>query len=210
MEFYEGSALKRLIETRWSGHYDSVNHVHNYYDDLIKALEIVSKSRTKKMASDDRALAHGLLHQMEGNGNDDLFIFTNCMLMKVLKPINIIVKRLQSSSENIVSALSVVDAVRDDLKSTREVLEDETCAEMVENYLKSAHITNVQTVQKRNSSIPSRFNQFIVLEPLPSEKVRRLKLEVFAESLDLIEAEFEGRFASENIELWKAMEALSL
>ena len=84
LEFYEGSARKRFIETRWSGHYDSVNHVHNNYGDLIKVLEIVSKSRTKKVASDDRALAHGLLHQMEGNGNDDLFIFTNCMLMKVL------------------------------------------------------------------------------------------------------------------------------
>ena len=99
-----------------------MNHVHNNYGDLIKALEIVSKSRTKKAASDDRALAHGLLHQMEGNGNDDLFIFTNCMLMKVLKPINIIVKQLQSSSENIISALSVVNAVRDDLKSTQEVV----------------------------------------------------------------------------------------
>ena len=37
-EFYEGSALKRLIETRWSGHYDSVNHVHNNYGDLINTL----------------------------------------------------------------------------------------------------------------------------------------------------------------------------
>ena len=156
LEFYEGSALKRLIETRWSGHYGNVNHVHNNYGDLIKALEIVSQSRTKKVASDDRTLAHGLLHEIEGNGNDD-----------------------------IVAALSVVNAVMDDLKSTREVLEDETCAEMVENYRKSAHITNVQTVQKRNNSIPSRFNQFIVLEPLPSENVRRSKLEVFAESLDL-------------------------
>ena len=115
LEFYEGSALKRIIETGWPGHYDSVSHVHNNYGDLIKALEIASKSRTKKVASDDRALAHGLLlHQMEGNGNDDLFIFTNCMLMKVLKPINITVKQLQSSIEYIVSALSVVDAVRDD------------------------------------------------------------------------------------------------
>ena len=127
LEFYEGSALKRLIETRWSGHHDSVNHVHNNYGDLIKALEIVSKSRTKKVASDDRTLAHGLLHQMEENGNNDLFIFTNCMLMEVLKPINIIVKQLQSSSEDIVTALSVVNAVRDDLKSTRDVLEDEIC-----------------------------------------------------------------------------------
>ena len=74
LKFYEGSALKRLIETGWTGHYNSMNHAHNNYGDLIKVLEIVSKSRTKKVASNDRMSVHGLLHEMEGNGNDYLFI----------------------------------------------------------------------------------------------------------------------------------------
>ena len=48
-------------------------------------------------------------------------------------------------------------------------------------------------------------------KPLPfdSENVQHPKLEVFKEPLDLIESEFERRFVSENIKLWKAMEALS-
>ena len=97
LEFYDGSALKRLIETRWSGHYDSTNHACKNYGDLIQAL-IVSKSKSKKLASNERALAHGLLHQMEGDDDDDLFIFTNCMLMEALKLINSIVKQLQTSA----------------------------------------------------------------------------------------------------------------
>ena len=37
-ESYDGTALKRLIETRWSGHYESTWHVNNNYGDLIQAL----------------------------------------------------------------------------------------------------------------------------------------------------------------------------
>ena len=104
LERNEGSALKRLIETRWSGHFESVSHINNNYGDITHALAGTSKS--KKLDSEDRAPAFGLLHQMCGNNN--LFIFLNCMLTEILKPVNIIVKQLQSSSENIVSALSVV------------------------------------------------------------------------------------------------------
>ena len=65
-------------------------------------------------------------------------------------------------------------------------------------------------MQRRTISAPTRFNDFIITEPIPSENIaQRSKLEIFAESLDLLEAEFERRFASENTELWKAMEALS-
>ena len=138
LEFYDGSALKRLIETRWSGHYDSVNQVYKNYGDLIQALQMVSKSKSKKLDSEDRALARGLFHQMEGDSNDDLFIFTNCMPMEELKPVNIIVKQLQSSSENIVSALSVIHAVRDYLKSTREVVDETKCESMAEKIRKFA------------------------------------------------------------------------
>ena len=103
LECYEGSALKRLIETRWSEHFESVSHINNNYGDITHALAGASKS--KKLDSEDRALAFGLLHQMCGNNN--LFIFLNCILTEILKPANIIVKQLQSSSENIVSALSL-------------------------------------------------------------------------------------------------------
>ena len=37
LEGYEGTALKRLIATRWSGHHDSTNHVNKNYKDIIHA-----------------------------------------------------------------------------------------------------------------------------------------------------------------------------
>ena len=101
LEGYEGTALKRLIATRWSGHHDGTNHVNKNYKDIIHALRLASTN--KKLKSEDRALAIGLLSQMEGDGEDESFVLVNCMLVQVLKPINIVVKQSQSSHENLSS-----------------------------------------------------------------------------------------------------------
>ena len=104
-EYYDGSPLKRLIETRWSYHFDSAVHINNNYSDITYALALAVKSR--HLNSEDKALALGLFSQI----SNDPFPFFNCMLLKVLKPINVIVKQLQSSNEDIVSALTVINAV---------------------------------------------------------------------------------------------------
>ena len=88
LESYDGTALKRLIETRWSGLYESKKHVNNNYSDLIQAYLVASKN--KKLSEEDKAQAIGLLNQMDDDENHS-FVFINCMLMKVLNPINIIV-----------------------------------------------------------------------------------------------------------------------
>ena len=104
-EYYDGSPLKRLIETRWSYHFDSAVHINNNYNDITYALALAVKSG--QFNSEDKALALGLFSQI----SNDPFPFFNCMLLKVLKPINVIVKQLQSSNEDIVSALTVINAV---------------------------------------------------------------------------------------------------
>ena len=105
LEANDGTALKRLIATRWSGHHDSTHQVNNNYGDLINALR--SASINKKLKSGDRALVLGLLHQIE---EDEMFVFVNCML-EVLKPINLVVKQLQSTGENLSSAVGVINCI---------------------------------------------------------------------------------------------------
>ena len=63
LELYDGTALKRLIETRQSGNYESTKHVNNNYGDLIRALLVASKNR--KLSGEDKAQAIGLLNQIE-------------------------------------------------------------------------------------------------------------------------------------------------
>jgi hypothetical protein len=80
--------LKRLIETRWSGHFESTSHVHRNYGDLIQALMVASKN--KKLSDEDRAQTTGRLSLMEEKEDHN---FITCMLMDVLKPIDIVVKQ---------------------------------------------------------------------------------------------------------------------
>ncbi len=200
---YDGSSLKRLIATRWSGHYDSVLHVSNNYSDITHALALAARSR--QLNSEDKALALGLLSQT----SNDQFLFLNCMLLKVLKPINIIVKQLQSSTENIVSALTVINSVREDLVMMRDELDEEVCTGMMENFKRSEDSASLVARGRRNTQAPQHFHDFIISEHLPSENRPRSNLEIYAETLDVLLFEFDRRFSSNNTSLWKAMQALS-
>lgn len=108
-ECYDESPLKRLIATRCSGHFDSVVHINNNYNYITYALALAVKSR--QLNSEDKAMALGPFNQI----SNDQISFLNFLLLKVMKPMSIIVEQLQSSSGNIVSALTVINAVRKDL-----------------------------------------------------------------------------------------------
>ena len=89
-----------MIETRWSGHYESVKHIKANFSEITQALAVAISS--KKLDSEERAIVTGLLNQ--SSGNDEIFIFLTCMLDDILGPVNKIVKQLQSPTERIVSA----------------------------------------------------------------------------------------------------------
>lgn len=200
LESYDGTPLKRLIETRWSGHFESTSHVNKNYANVLEALRAASKN--KKLKSEDRALAIGLLSQMGDNEEDPVFVFINCLLMDVLKPIDIVVKTLQSPDENFISALDIVNSVQEDIKSKREHTDSDDLRKMTKEL-------NKQRRPKRSTSIPSYFDNFVVTESLPSENIRRPNIQIFTECLDLLLAEFTRRFSTENLILWEAMSALS-
>lgn len=100
LSFYEGSALKRLIETRWSGHYEYVKQIKVNFSEITRAFAGVAPS--KKLDSEEKAISTGHLHQM--CRHDEIFIFLTCMLNEILGPVNKVVKKLQLSTENIVCA----------------------------------------------------------------------------------------------------------
>ena len=144
----------------------------------------------KNIKSEDRALAIGLLSQSFGeNEKDPLFLFINCMLMDVLKPINIAVKSLKASDEKYATNEDKWDKMVKKIKSDNE---------------------QDQAVRPRRTlTIPSHFNDFVVTEPIPSENTEQSRVQIFTECLDLVNSEFTRRFSTENIILWDAMSALS-
>ena len=48
LESYGSTALKRLIETRWSGHFDSTEHINKNYAKVVNALKIASCNKKYK------------------------------------------------------------------------------------------------------------------------------------------------------------------
>ena len=127
----------------------------NNYGDLIQALLVASKNR--KLSGEDKAQAIGLLNQMEDD-DEHSFIFINCMLMKVLKPVDIVVKQLQSVNENFISALEVVNSVKEDIKLERKTITNEKTKKMVNDFFDGVKVTTTNQEQrrpKRNATIPS-------------------------------------------------------
>ena len=206
LNMYEGTQLKRLIATRWSGHFDSTNHVNKNYGQILKALHLACKN--KKLKSEERALAIGLVNQMGGEG-DEVFLFINCLLMEILTPINIVVKTLQSSQENLHSAIQVVNAVREDLKSTRSLLNDVFIEKMISDFKEKNQITVERSKEKRSKSVPAHFQDFVITDPIPADSNYSNNAQTFKECLDLIETEFERRFSNDDVTLWHSMESLS-
>ena len=204
LEAYDGTQLKRLIATCWSGHFNSTSHLDTNYNDIIQALQLASKN--KKLKSEERSMAVGVLHQMKGDEENEDFLLVNCMLMEVLKPIDIVVKTLQSSKENLSSAVGVISAVREELVSTRGGLDTEYVSQMIDKFKECNKISS-NSNNKRQTSTPSHFDEFVITDIVPSTSCPS-NIQIYKECLDIIESEFERRFASDNIALWQAMEAL--
>ena len=104
--------------------------------------------------------------------------------------------------------MSVLTGAREELTSMREELNEEKVENILLEFKKSVNMTPSEDKERRKTNMTSRFDDFVVTDPKPSKKGRS-NISIFAECLDLIEAEFERRFSSENVQLWQAMEALS-
>ena len=91
----------------------------------------------------------------------------------------------------------------------------EITAEMLDVMVKT-FLEKQQSIQslkqkrpKRVHNMPSGFDDFVVTETIPGDQEKRSYLQVYIESLDLLNVEFESRFSSENVLLWEAMSPLS-
>lgn len=62
-KLYEGTAVKRLIDTRWSGHLQATKAVLQNYSEIVTTLEKVKddKSNSIKLDGDDKATCIGIL-----------------------------------------------------------------------------------------------------------------------------------------------------
>ena len=114
-EEYNGENLKQLIITCWSGHLRSCKLIQDNYREIVRTLE--SARTNKRLKVEECARATGLFVQAISRE----FIFFNYFVTDVLSNCDIACKILQSSRENLNSAMQSITAVREDLQAKREI-----------------------------------------------------------------------------------------
>ena len=125
-EEYSVGKLKRLIETRWSGYLAACKAIDNNYGDIVKTLNLASKN--KELDSTIRATAVGFWTETVA---DEFFFLTN-FILDVLKLCDIANKTLQSSKENLNSAMLSIAVIHETIKETQEKYSDAKSQEIIE------------------------------------------------------------------------------
>ena len=125
-EQYGGESLKRLLDTRWSGHHESCKKVNENYSEVQQTLS--SASRNPKLDSTEKATALGLRLQTL---SDD-FLFLGHFVQDVLQKCDIANKCLQSSKENLATAMLTISSVRESLEQKRTEYTDKRIVEIIE------------------------------------------------------------------------------
>ena len=111
---YDGSALHRLLEHRWTGHLETTNAVLSSIDQLTELLQIISESTS--FSSDVTIEAGGLLRLLERRDLRFAGLIVQ-ELLTVLKPLNLL---LQAKEIDLHSASTLVNSTLEILKSFRD------------------------------------------------------------------------------------------
>lgn len=124
-QLYEGTALKKLIATRWEGHRQTTAAISDNYLQILKCLrDIAENGRSHGLDGDDIAMATGLMACISKPEFVYMMVFLK-NLLDILKPAD---KVLQSREIGYVDAVPVIAAVLEQIEKLRskeayEVLE---------------------------------------------------------------------------------------
>ena len=205
-KLYEGLTLKRLITTRWDGHFCSLKVISKSMEEIRTTLKACQTSTS--VDSEYRVKAKGYLTSLE----EPVTIFLMTFMMNVLKLLNILNLMFQKQDSNLGTALST-------LRSVRKELDDLIAQYTVE------HITTVIYPQeaatpndgssptaKRRRTIPATLQDSVVMEKLPcyrdeNSNVKQLRA-LTVEVINKLNVEFDRRFSEFNSVLWKSYEIL--
>ena len=202
-KFYEGNALKRLIETRWSGHLNSIKAIDQEVQNVLSCLRRTSAEKSVKVEHRSKSL--GLYHQVCNNS----FILFNKILKEILEVLNIGTEAFQSKGFNIASSIRLVQECQKQINDISNVYNVKKITDDLE-FLSTFYVDE-QIRSRRNRNPPSSFDNYIVDASIPSD-VEHITPEqlrsIVVELKDVMLAEFKSRFCEENVKLWNSMDAL--
>lgn len=213
---YHGTSLKRVLDTRWSGHYDSTVAVVDNFSDILSALDEISQNQKGCFDAETVATSIGLLSMM----TSERFMFlavTMKRILGILKPAD---AALQKRETDINESIKVIDASVSILKSLRSESGFEEIKETLKtlNDVAAEHKPEQGAVgsrPKRKRTVNQRLDNYFVTEDLSmtlgeDEQTSQLDRHkrLFFEVIDKVLCEMKIRF-TDNGWLYSAVRAMS-
>ncbi|KRZ65602.1 Zinc finger MYM-type protein 1 [Trichinella papuae] len=181
---YRGSALKRLLEQRWTGHLKTTAAVVENFEELIALLKKCSDSRNDYCV-DISIEASGLLSKI----SQPEFKFIAQMMNSVLKLIEPADRAFQSRAIDLLSAWDVIKAVQETMKNMRN---DDGFLQL----LSKVNTGDEFPSNKRHRKLSRKFNEFLLYDPQTVGHVEDMELEtslkqLYYEVLDTVISEID-------------------
>lgn len=193
-KLYEGTAVVRLLDTRWTGHINACTNVLKNFPQIIETLDkIKQRNHEIKFDGDDIALADGIHRAISKSEFVFMLIFVT-ELLGLIEPAD---KILQNRQMGYREAQPVIQATIGKIRELRskgkfEEIKIKMIAMIDEN-------PTAQPAEKRNRRRSSRLNDSIVYETLGERG--DCEVEIRAAFFDVIDStvnELERRFNNNN------------
>lgn len=200
---YEGKRLVRLLEQRWSGHFEVVRLIFENFNDIVRTLKLIKINEEKKFDGDDIALSIGLLHSI----TNDTFCFCLVLMKKILGILHPADKILQSRTESLEASSRVINSVYETLADLRNISNFDLTVEEAHAFFKDVeNEMKKNRIRKKSVMLKNHFIYDFINEP--SELDHSTKLQsIYNEAIDCILQELDKRFCS-NKDLITALTAV--
>lgn len=147
--------MERLVETRWSYWYSSLQKIKQRYSEIKEALTILT------LQGDQTARACGLLEEI----STSQFIMILNIMKKILKCVNCLSRELQSTSIFLPDAMHLVKSTKRDLQGFRNEeiflqIYDKSKLFAKKNGLANDEIRNTRL--KRNCTFNKNLDDYLV------------------------------------------------
>lgn len=185
-QFYEGNAILKTIDIRWSGHLRATKSVFSNYSEIIKTLIQINPTNLLKFDGEDIAQAIGILKVIQGIE----FVFMLHLmkdLLEIIEPVN---KILQSRESGYSVTLPLIDSVIDKIKGLKF---DHLLVNTVEFI--SLHQVPIEPRPRRNRQQPQNLEEYEVSSILRArdEPVLEAK-DVMKQVIEKFLSELKARF----------------
>lgn len=201
-KLYEGTKLKKLIDTRWAGHYRSTVAVTENYDEIVKSLKQIKPGGDIKFDTTEIVTAEGILKCM----NKLEFVYVMYFMRDILEIIKPADRILQEREKSYSTAIPVIQTVIDQIGSYR-------CDEKFEAIKSVASSKIAETdpqgqdrpLSVRNRRRSTHMNNFVITGTIGERDPVDMSVKsAFYEVIDIFTSELKRRF-KENDKILKAL-----